>query len=304
MKSKNIIGHITSFLTIFIWGTTFISTKVLLQDFTPVEILMIRFLMGYIALWLVFPHHLKVINPKQNIYFAAAGLCGITLYYLFENIALTYTLASNVGIIVSISPFVTAIFSCIFLKDKRPGIRFIIGFLIAMTGICLISLNGSKSFAISPIGNILAILASIIWAAYSTLVKKISTFGYHIIQTTRLTFFYGILFMLPCCFVLDFNLHVSQFMSITNFFNLLFLGLGASAICFVTWSFSVKTLGVVKTSVYIYMIPVISVIASVLILREPVTLVSVFGISLILLGLFLSESSKKETAPNSPQTSW
>ena len=117
-------GHIAAFITILIWGTTFISTKVLLRTFTPIEILFVRFLIGYLALWLVRPKRLAPAARKEEWYFAAAGLCGITLYYLCENVALTFTLASNVGVIISIAPFFTALFGCIFLKDKRPSPRF------------------------------------------------------------------------------------------------------------------------------------------------------------------------------------
>ena len=98
-------GHLAAFITILIWGTTFISTKVLLKTFSPVEILFIRFVMGYLALWLVCPRILRPDSRRQEPLFAAAGLCGITMYYLLENIALTYTLASNVGVIISIAPF-------------------------------------------------------------------------------------------------------------------------------------------------------------------------------------------------------
>lgn len=59
---------------------------------------------------------------KQELYFAAAGLCGVTLYYLLENIALTYTFVSNVGVIISIAPFFTAILAHVFLKGERPAL--------------------------------------------------------------------------------------------------------------------------------------------------------------------------------------
>ena len=75
-------GHAAAFLTIVIWGTTFISTKVLLRTFSPIEILFIRFVIGYIALWCVYPKHLRSGGRAQELVFAAAGLCGITLYYL------------------------------------------------------------------------------------------------------------------------------------------------------------------------------------------------------------------------------
>ena len=57
--------------------------------------------MGLIALMVVYPHRLKVTNKKHEITFVCAGLCGVTLYYLLENVALTYTMASNVGVMIS-----------------------------------------------------------------------------------------------------------------------------------------------------------------------------------------------------------
>ncbi len=105
MKNQSAIGHMTALFTIIVWGTTFISTKVLLQDFEPVEILFFRFLIGLFALFIFYPHRLRNTSKKQEITFALAGLTGVCMYYLLENIALTYTLASNVGIIISIAPF-------------------------------------------------------------------------------------------------------------------------------------------------------------------------------------------------------
>lgn len=287
---KPVLGHLAGFITVLIWGTTFISTKVLLRVFTPVEILLIRFVIGYLALCLVFPHRLRLRDRRQNWYFAGAGLCGITLYYLFENIALTYTLASNVGVIISVAPFFTAVFGRVFLKEGRMDGRFLMGFCIAMGGVSLISFSSGSAFHLNPLGDLLAVLAAIIWAAYSTLVKKISGFGYHTIQATRRTFFFGLLFMVPVLAFGQVPISFEPLFDMTVILNLLFLGLGASALCFVTWNFAVKVLGSVKTSVYIYMVPVITTVTSALILKEPVTWMTVFGIVLTLTGLFLSEN--------------
>ena len=59
MKEQAIKGHLISFFTVLIWGTTFISTKVLLEAYHPVEILFIRFVMGYLALWIACPRRLR-----------------------------------------------------------------------------------------------------------------------------------------------------------------------------------------------------------------------------------------------------
>jgi drug/metabolite transporter (DMT)-like permease len=282
-------GHVSALLTIVIWGTTFISTKLLLVEFQPVEILFFRFILGLLALLLVYPHRLKGTIVRQELTFAASGLCGICMYYLLENIALTYTQASNVGVIISVAPFFTAILSHVFRKeDGRLQANFFVGFVVAMAGIFLISFNGSK-LELNPMGDILALLAAFVWACYSVLTKKISGYGYHTILTTRRVFSYGILFMIPTLFLFDCKLGLGRFANPVYLFNIIYLGLGASALCFVTWNFAVKVLGAVKTSVYIYMVPVITVVTSVLILHESMTALSVAGTLLTLAGLFLSE---------------
>lgn len=288
-QRTNANGHVLALVTVLIWGTTFISTKVLLVDFEPVEILFIRFCMGFLALIVICPRLLRGTTRRQELTFAAAGLCGICLYYLLENIALTYTLASNVGIICSTAPFFTALLSRLFLRgEERLRPSFFAGFAIAMIGIALISLNGA-SLEVNPKGDALALLAAFVWACYSVLTRKIAVFGYGTVQTTQRVFFYGILFMIPALFIFGFELDVSRFASPVNALNLLFLGLGASALCFVTWNHAVKLLGALKTSAYIYLAPAITVAASAIILHEPVTWATIAGLVLTLAGLVLSE---------------
>ncbi len=290
MNNKSWKGHIAAIFCMVVWGTTFISTKVLLITFSPIEILFIRFTIGYIALWLAFPRRLHLLEKKHELYFAAAGLSGVTLYFLFENIALTFTRVSNVGVIVSLAPFFTALIACIFLHGERPGIRYFLGFMIAMAGIYLISFQNTTEININPLGDFLAVAAAVLWAVYSTLIKKISAFGYHTILVTRRCFLYGLLFMLPALFRMGFQVELRELITQINLFNLLFLGLGASALCFAVWNSAVKLLGTVKTTVYIYLVPVITAVTSVLVLHEVITKAAFLGILLTILGLFLSES--------------
>ena len=291
MRNSRTAGHLSALLTISVWGTTFISTKILLVDFQPVEILFFRFLMGLLALLLVYPRRLRGTTRRQEAAFAGAGLCGVCLYYLLENIALTYTMASNVGVILSVAPFFTAILSRLVLREERLGASFFVGFAAAMAGIFLISFNGSR-LELNPMGDLLAVLAALVWACYSVLTRIISGYGYSTVLTTRRVFGYGILFMLPALPLFGFRLDLGRFANPVYLFNILFLGLGASALCFVTWNFAVKALGAVKTSVYIYITPVITVAASAAILHERVTPLAVLGTVLTLAGLLLSESGR------------
>lgn len=292
-ERKATTGHLLALLTILIWGTTFISTKILLVDFTPIEILFFRFIIGYVALCLIYSRPLRTKSFKEELLFIAAGLCGVTLYFLVENIALVYTLASNVGVIVSIAPFFTALAAHFFLEEEKLNAQFMTGFLIALAGIVLIGLNGSFNLQLNPIGDLLAFLAPALWAIYSVLMRKISALQHHTTGATRRVFFYGLLFMLPALLLFDFRLGLARLLSLSNVSNLLFLGLGASALCFVTWNRVVGILGAVKTSVYIYIVPVVTVAASALFLHENITWVTVAGTLLTLAGSYISERKAK-----------
>ena len=286
---KKVKGHILALITIFIWGTTFISTKILLKTFTPIEILFYRFFLGFVFLILMYPKRLKLKKRKEEIYFIFAGLSGVSLYYLFENTALTYTSASNVGVLVSVAPFFTAILSSIFIKSESLHKNFFIGFIIAISGIIFISFKDANNVSLSPMGDILALLAAMIWAVYSLLSKKVSELGYNIIQCTRRIFFYGLIFMSVMLPFFDFTFDLSLFNNFTVIFNILFLGIGACSICFVTWNTAIKILGTIKTSAYIYIVPVITIITSFIVLKENISLSIIIGTILVLIGLFLSE---------------
>lgn len=285
--SDTMKGHLSASLTVIIWALTFISTKVLLRAFLPIEILFSRFLIGFFVLTVVSRKVLPVRSWREEGYYLLAGLFGVFLYYYLENVALTYTLAMNVGIIGSVSPFMTALISRFILKQGKIPRVFVLGFFCSMIGISLISLSGSLN--VNPIGDGLALIATVCWASYSLIVKKVSSFGNGTIAVTQRIFFYGLLFMLPVLlFTMD-SFDLSRFLEIENFSNFLFLGVGASALCFVTWNFSVKNLGAVRATVYIYTIPMLTTIASVFILGETLTIKTVFGIILTLSGLILSE---------------
>ena len=258
MSRAGLTGHAAALLTIF-----FISTKVLLTGLRPVEVLFLRFALGFAALCLLYPRRLRLAGRRQELWFAAAGLCGVTLYFLLENIALTCTLASNVGVLVSVSPMLTALLSHFLLRRA------------------VLELN--------PRGDLLALLAAAAWSAYSLLTRRLSAFGYPVVQTTRRTFAWGLLFLLPVLPVLGFRPGLGTLTEPVYLLNLLYLGLGASALCFVTWGFAVGRLGAVRTSAYIYLVPVVTLVTSALVLGEPVTPLSLGGAALTVAGLALSE---------------
>ena len=291
--SRTAVGHALAFFTVFVWGITFVCTKVLLQDFQPVEILFLRFVMAFCVLYAAAPGRLPGMTPRRHGVVAASGLTGICLYYLLENMALDHTMASNVAVILAATPLFTALVArFVFRSGEKLGPLFYAGFLVAMAGICLISFNGAR-LSLNPAGDLLAVAAALVWSVYACLTSIMGRWGCSTIQITRASFAWGLVFMLPFMAVFGFDWNMERLLRPVNLINMLFLGLVASALCFTTWTMAVHALGTVRTSLYIYLVPVITVVVSVVVLHEPLTLLSALGTVLTLAGLFLSQMDRR-----------
>ena len=287
-QEREWIGHVLAAGMVAVWGTTFIATKILLEYFTAVEILLIRFVFGFLALGLACPKKLHLLSKWHELYFAGAGLSGVLIYYLLENIALSYSTASNVGVIVACAPMFTAIFWAISTRESLK-IHFVIGFLLAIGGIAFISFTGGEQVQVNPLGDGLALCAAIAWGIYSVLIRRISEQGYPLIPMTRHIFLYGVIFMIPVVAKMGFRPPVTAFKRPEVLLMLAFLSFLASAACFVTWNIAVKRLGAVKTSVYIYLSPVITIVCAALVLHERMQASMFIGTALVFFGLVISE---------------
>lgn len=289
-------GHLLGGLTVLVWGTTFVATKVLLRTFSPVEIMVTRFALGFLALLIASRGQLRPKKASHEILFALAGLTGVTLYFLMENIALAYISASLVGVIVAAAPLFTALFAAIILHEKL-GRWFFCGFVCAMAGVALVSLAGVSELHFSPLGALLGVGAALVWGAYSVIIRHLGAAGYATVPLTAHVFGYGLLFLLIPAFSEGFPAGFAAWLEPVHLANLLFLGLGASATCFVTWNRAVFLLGPVRTSAYIYLSPIVTIVSSALILHETMTPVMWLGTALALGGLILSErDGAKKTA--------
>ncbi|WP_288621384.1 DMT family transporter [uncultured Treponema sp.] len=301
---KQTLPYILAAFCILVWGVSFICTKYLLRTFSSLEILILRFVTGYIAFCIISPKPLKTSGIKEELLFMGAGLCGITIYQFVENIAIYFTAANNVSIIVSTCPMFTAIIAAIFLHEKTITKNFVLGFVIAMTGIVLVTLNGSSEFSLSPKGDLLALGSAICWGFYSLFVSKINSLGHGNFASTRRIFFWALIFMIPLAvYGLVFGgkstsinfcpaENTARWSDWKNILNLVILGVFASSLAFVAWNKTCKALGTVKTTAAIYMVCVVTIIFSFIFLGEKISLAGLFGTFLTILGLFISEKNR------------
>ena len=291
---KKALPHTLALITVVIWSSTFVVTKFLLESFSPTTILIYRFFISIICLFLIYPKIHKPKRIKDELYFLGAGISGITLYFFLQNIALLYTSSTNVGIIAGIVPMITLISSFIVFKTPKITWNFILGFIIAISGIILITLNGVFELKLNPLGDILALLAMISWGIYCVFLKKIQDLGYSGTATTRHIMEYGFIFLIPLFFITksDFNFHA--FTDYRVVFAILFLALFASTIAFLFWNYSCERISAVSTNIYLYLSPLISTLFSFLFLSERITIFTIIGMILSVIGLIVSSDFIKK----------
>ncbi len=289
LPRTRVLGHFAILTVVLIWATTYISTKILLDAFTPMQILLVRTILGFLFLSLCNPNKMVYKHKGDRLILAGAGVCGIFLYYYLENTALVYSSASNVGVIVATAPFFTLLAVHFFLKEEHLKAQYFVGFVLSMGGVALISYSGQAELSLNPLGDFLAILGIVVWALYTTLTRVVSRRGYPTLLATRTMFFYALLGMIVANLLFGDLPPIGVVIQPPFIFHFLFLGLIASALCFVFWNFGLKSIGAVKSSFYLYLSPVITIVFSVIFLGEIITPTSAIGTALTLSGLLVSE---------------
>ncbi|MCL2649662.1 MAG: DMT family transporter [Candidatus Azobacteroides sp.] len=290
--------HLLAFIVVFTWGTTFVSTKVLLiAGLTPENILVYRFILAYIGIWFLGKNQLFSKTWKDELLFLLLGVFGGSLYFLTENTALKFTQASNVSLLVCTAPLFTALLSHFIIKTEKLKLRMINGSIIAFFGMALVVFNGHFILKLSPVGDLLSICAALCWAFYTIIFKQISS-RYNSLFITRKVFFYGLVTIAP---VFLFRPLITDLAILSNpvvWGNLLFLGLIASLCCYFAWNVVIKQLGAIRSSNYIYLNPLATLITSSIVIHEKITGLALVGAALILIGVFWVEKGMPLTYIN------
>ncbi len=283
---KNHIYHLIAVLTVGIWGLTFISTKLLIeQGISPQEIFLLRFLTAYVGIWFISPRRLFAKSRKDELWLLLAGVTGGSFYFLTENTALDITLANNVSFIVCTAPLLTTLLSLLIYRKEKASVRLIGGSLLSLAGVALVVYNGSFVLKLSPLGDFLTFLAALSWAFYSLIIRKLSG-RYKATFITRKVFFYGLLTILPVFLFRPLSLDADTLTRPVVLYNLFFLGVLASLVCFAVWNVVLDKLGTLKASNYIYLNPLFTLAGSAVFLDEPLTLMALAGAILILGGVY------------------
>ena len=278
--------HILTVLCVIIWGTTFVSSKVLLNNgLTPSSIFFFRFALAYLIIIFLAPKRLWANNIKDELLLLCLGMTGGSIYFLMENTALKYTLVSNVALLRCTAPLLTAFLSHCFVKGVRLRKNMIWGSVAALVGVACVVYNGNFILKTNPIGDLLCFGAAFMWAIYTIVLKRLDN-RYPVTFLTRKIFFYGLITILPvfCFSPLATDTAVLFLPVVVG--NLLFLGLVASMLCYVIWNVAVKHLGPIRPTNYLYFAPVVSLITAAIVVHETITPIALVGTLFVLGGVY------------------
>lgn len=284
-------------MTVAIWGSTFVFTKMLLQNgLSPAQIFTLRFIIAYILLlaFALSRHRFRLFckSLKDELLMVVLGITGGSVYFLAENAAMLYTTATNTSLIVCSCPlFAMLLFAIVYRHSERVSRLQAMGSVVACLGMAVVVLNGHFVLHLSPLGDMLAFAACLCWAVYSLLMKP-ATERYSSLFITRKVFFYGLLTIIPYYFFVPGFPSMEVLLRPEVLWNLLFLGVVASMICYVTWNWVISKLGAVVATNWVYFNPITTIIFAWWLLHEQITVWFLLGTVLILTGMYLADRKK------------
>lgn len=279
-------------LAAFIWSGNFIVAKAVNKEIPPISLNFYRWLTASV---IIFPFAVKKIKSEWKVvkqswhYLFWISLTGVALFNTFVYIGAHYTSAINLALIgTTSSPIMSVIFARIFLKEKIGWLK-LAGMILCIIGVFFLLSKGNFQNLLSlhfSNGDLWMLLAAFCFAVYNTMVKKKPS-GISPINFLFILFSFGTLMVFPF-FIWELNRSSAVEWNGNLIFSILFLGLGASVICFLIWNIAIHKLGAGRTALFGNLIPIFSSLEAVIILHEQFSWVHIVSMLLVLSGILLA----------------
>jgi drug/metabolite transporter (DMT)-like permease len=275
-------------LTVLVWGFSYISAKIVLEQIPPISIAFWRQIVAMAILipWVIFSKSISRLSLKNIGIIAALSFFGIVAYFILENHGLQLTTASNASMIVSALPILTMVSEALFFKLKINW-KMALCLILSILGVYLVvTVNGKLDLSSTRfLGNLLVMGSMICWVVYTILNKGLSG-EYSSITITAYQSFFSIFWFMPLI-----RLEASRWpeltaLSLNTLVNLLFLGIFCSALAYICYLYAVKRLGATLTAAFLNLIPVVTIISGFLVLHERLFPTQLTGIALIMFSLY------------------
>lgn len=294
VKKQLFLIHGSALLAMFFWGMSYIWMKQVFVHIGPATTILIRLLISSVFLFIL----LKLMRKTERIYKKDAGILFLAallnpfLYFIGESFGLQLVSPTISAAIIATIPVFTPVFAYIFLKEKLSWLS-IAGLIISFAGILVMLVLKDFTFSASPDGILLLFGAVASAVFYGLLLKKL-TLRYKPLTIVWLQNSIGILYFLPVVLLKEGKAISDIQLTFPIIQNLILLGIFASSLAFVFFTYAVSKIGISRTNIYTNMIPVFAAFFSYYILNEQITSEKIVGIALVITGVILSQKRKKK----------
>jgi drug/metabolite transporter (DMT)-like permease len=252
---------------VVVWGASFAVTRAAVQEVPPLTLAFLRFALAAALLWPLGARLRIRLASRDRYAIFALGFVGVTLYFAFENFGLQFTTASHGALIVATIPLATEL--VLARRDRRaPTPSVLLGLLAALAGVALIFGRDATGHA-GLFGDLLMLGAVLSWVGYTLLAERLVPRFPGVFLTWKIMTV-GAFTLLPGALV-EFSLVPFGFPSLAAWAGIVFLGVFCSALGYLAWNYAIPILGVDRTNILIYLIPLVGVLAGVWGLAEPFT---------------------------------
>lgn len=296
-KQTVLIGITLAVLATLIWSGNFIIARGVIKDIPPVTLAFYRWLTATV---IIFPFAWKycfteiTIVKRHILFFLLAAVTGVSMFNTFVYIAGHYSSAINMAILGTCSsPIMSVILARIFLKERIPALR-VIGMIICICGILLLLSKGNMENLLAfrfTKGDWWILAAAFTFAIYNTSVRK-KPAGMHPVNFLFVIFLLGTVILLPF-YLYEVNEKGGIAINTSNMSAIIYLGLGASVICFLIWNKAIVALGSGRTALFGNLIPIFSSIEAVIILHEQFMWIYVTSMIIVFTGIVLANVQLK-----------
>ncbi len=284
------IAQLKALFTVVVWGASFVAIKIGLKYVSPITLIWMRFALGLIVLGAVvlFRRQFRVPKLKDWLYLALLGFLGITFHQWLQSTGLVTSQATTTGWIVASMPIFIAILGLLVLNEKLSWSQGL-GIIIAALGVLLVVTRGNLNSLIAgefgTPGDILILLSAPNWAVFTILSRRgLKTYAAALMMFYVMAFGW---FFSTVLFVSAKGWESIHAIAPDGWLALGFLGVFCSGLAYVFWYDALKVLPVAQVGTYLYIEPVVTVIVSLFLLNEKITLAGLLGGAIILLGVWL-----------------
>ena len=287
MQKHSVLGLIAGLSAAAIWGGMYVVSKVVLDVIPPFTLLVIRLVLGFLALALVI--WLRggfSVNPRQFWSYFGVGAIGYGFSLGFQFVGTKLSTAANGALVTSATPALVLPFAFILLKEPITRRRLAAILLASLGVLAVIDPRSAQLSSSLFIGNLSLLGAAITWALYSVLVRKVSS-NSDLLQASAIMLLGGLPITVP---ISAWELSTQSIGTITPGIigGILFLGIISTAIAMFLWNYAFKELAAAVASLTFFAQPLVGSLLGWFFLGEKITALFVLGGVLIGLGIVIS----------------